>query len=82
MQDPLSGIQPVQFSQESGHTHRGSKFQHACMLILCDPQSFSKTLLCGRDGWLGLFQQQFPFQPKQFRLPTAFSLGRYKFLRL
>lgn len=36
MQDQFRGIQPVQLSQESAHAHRGSKFEHACILLLRD----------------------------------------------
>jgi hypothetical protein len=49
------------------------------MLLLRHLHGFSKTLLRRRDGWLGLFQQQFPFQSKQFCLPKPFPRVRATF---
>ena len=44
------------------------------MLIVCNLQGFTQTLFCCLDGWVGLSEQQFAFQSKQFRVPKQFSL--------
>ena len=45
------------------------------MLIPCDLQGFTKTPFCFIEWLVGLSEQQFAFQSKQFRLPKKFSLS-------